>query len=34
MIMITQGSMILVHKEICSVGEDSANMCKDVVIET
>ena len=32
--MITQGLMILVHKEIRSVGEDNSNMCKDVVIET
>jgi hypothetical protein len=31
-IMITQGSIILAHKEICSVGEANANMCKDVVI--
>jgi hypothetical protein len=33
-IMITQGSIILAHKEICNVGKDSANMCKDVVIES
>ena len=32
MIMITRGSMILALKEICSVGKDSSNMCKDVVI--